>query len=97
MNLSRRFRQESNLNEYQWNWITGTIDPDRVHLVNSAAFSNLPDAYAGNPVVNAAEFQKTMVNQIIPRIRAKSGGRLIIHSHDWMAGGIITAYAKSIR
>ncbi len=96
LNLSRRFRQENNLNEDQWNWVTGTIDPDRVHLVNSAVFSNLPDAYAGNPVVNAAEFQKTMVNQIIPGIRAKNGGRLIIHSHDWMAGGIITGYAKSI-
>jgi hypothetical protein len=35
-----------------------------------------------------------MVNQIIPRIRAKNGGRVINHSHNWMAGGIITAYAK---
>jgi glycogen synthase len=96
LNLSRRFRQENNLDEDQWNRITGTTDPGRVHLVNSAVFSNLPDAYAGNPVVNAAEFQKTIVNQIIPTIRAKSGGRLIIQSHDWMAGGIITAYAKSI-
>ena len=96
LNLTQRFRQENNLDKGQWNRIVGTIDPDRIHLVNSAVFSNLPDAYAGNPVVNAAEFQKTLVNQIIPRIRAKNGGRLIIHSHDWMAGGIITAYAKSI-
>jgi glycogen synthase len=94
LNLSRRFQQENHLNDDQWRRITDTIDPDRIHLVNSAVFNNLPDAYAGNPVMNAAEFQKTMVNQIIPRIRAKNGGRLIIHSHDWMAGGIITAYAK---
>ena len=94
MNLSRRFQQENHLNDDQWHRLTRTIDPDRIHLVNSAVFNDLPDAYAGNPVVNAAEFQKTMVNQIIPRIRAKNGGRVIIHSHDWMAGGIITAYAK---
>jgi len=94
LNLSRRFQQENCLNDDQWCAITGTIDPDRVHLVNSAIFDNLPDAYAGNPAMNAAEFQKTMVNQIIPRIRATNGGRVIIHSHDWMAGGIITAYAK---
>ena len=94
LNLSRRFQQENHLNDDQWHRITDTIDPDRIHLVNSAVFNNLPDAYAGNPVVNAAEFQKTMVNQIIPRIRATNGGHVIIHSHDWMAGGIITAYAK---
>ncbi len=94
LNLSRRFQQESHLNDAQWRKITDTIDPDRIHLVNSTVFNNLQNAYAGNPVVNAAEFQKTMVNQIIPHIRAKNGGHLIIHSHDWMAGGIITAYAK---
>ena len=94
LNLSRRFQQENHLNNDQWHRITSTIDPDRIHLVNSAVFNNLPDAYSGNPVVNAAEFQKTMVNQIIPRLRAINGGRVIIHSHDWMAGGIITAYAK---
>ena len=94
INLSRRGQQENHLDDVQWHRITNTIDPDRIHLVNSAVFNHLPDAYAGNPVVNAAEFQKTMVNQIIPRIRAKNGDRVIIHSHDWMAGGIITAYAK---
>jgi glycogen synthase len=94
LNLSRRFQQENHLNDDQWHRITSTIDPDRIHLVNSAVFNDLPDAYAGNPIVNAAEFQKTVVNQIIPLLRAKNGGRVIIHSHDWMAGGIITAYAK---
>ena len=94
LNLSRRFQRENGFNDDQWNRIIGTIDPARIHLVSSAVFENLPDAYSGNPVQNAAEFQRTMVNQIIPRIRARNGGRLMIHSHDWMAGGIITAYAK---
>ncbi len=95
MNLRRRFQQENDLNDDQWSKIINTTDPGHIHLVNSAIVENLPHAYAGNPVQNAAEFQKTIVNQIIPRIRAQSGGHLIIHSHDWMAGGIIAAYAKT--
>lgn len=94
INLSSRFQQENHLNDDQWGKITHTIDPEHIHLVNSAVFDNLTDAYAGNPVLNAVEFQKTLVNQIITDIRARNGGRLIIHSHDWMAGGIIAAYAK---
>ncbi len=47
-----------------------------------------------NPVRNAVEFQKEIVNQTIVRVRATNGGRLIVHSHDWMAGGAIAAYAR---
>ncbi len=94
LNLYKRFQRENGLSDDQWCRLTATTDPDRIHLVNSAAFDRLPDAYSGNLAVNAAEFQKVMVNQIIPWLRAKNGGRMIIHSHDWMAGGIITAYAK---
>jgi glycogen synthase len=94
LNLARRFRQENNLSDDQWEKAIHTIDPEHIHLVNSALFDNLPDAYAGNPILSAAEFQKILVNQIITRVRARNGGRLIIHSHDWMAGGVITADAK---
>ena len=94
LNLTRRFQQENNLNDDQWDRIIHTIDPEHIHLVNSAIFDNLSDAYAGNAVLSAAEFQKPLVNQIIMNIRARNGGRLIIHSHDWMAGGVITADAK---
>ncbi|MBE0558095.1 MAG: glycogen/starch synthase, partial [Proteobacteria bacterium] len=94
LNLTRRFQQENNLSDDQWEKAVHTIDPEHIHLVNSALFDNLTDAYAGNPILSAAEFQKTLVNQIINRIRAKNGGRLIIHSHDWMAGGVITADAR---
>lgn len=94
LNLTRRFQQENNLSDDQWQKIIRTIDPEHIHLVNSSVFGDLTDAYAGNAVLSAAEFQKTLVNQIIPTIRAKNGGRLIIHSHDWMAGGVITADAK---
>ncbi len=94
LNLQRRFQQESNLNDDEWHDISHTIDPERVHLVNSSVFDNLSSAYGGDPVLNATEFQRALVNHIIVRLRARSGGRLIVHSHDWMAGGIVTAYAK---
>ena len=94
LNLKRRFQQESNLDENQWHKILNTIDPERIHLVNSAIFDDLSSAYGGNTALNAAEFQRALVNHIIVGLRAKNRGRLIIHSHDWMAGGIITAYAK---
>jgi glycogen synthase len=94
LNLKKRFQRESNVDEDKWQEIRHKIDPDKVHLVNSSIFANLPSAYSGNPILNAAEFQKGIVSNIIKNVRAKNGGRLILHSHDWMAGGAITAYAR---
>ncbi|MDD5476485.1 MAG: glycogen/starch synthase, partial [Syntrophales bacterium] len=45
--------------------------------------------------LNAAEFQKDIIHHIVKDIRAKSRDRLIVHSHDWMAGGVLSAYLKS--
>ena len=95
LNLKKRFQRESNVDESAWREITYTVDPDRVHLVSSSIFANLSCAYAGNPIMNAAEFQKQLVNNIIKTVRVKNCGRLILHSHDWMAGGVVTAYAKA--
>jgi len=95
LNLKKRFQRESRIDEGKWREIRYKIDPDRIHLVSSAIFADLPSAYSGNPILTAAEFQKEITNNIIKTVRAKSGGRLILHSHDWMAGGAITAYAKS--
>jgi glycogen synthase len=95
LNLKKRFQAESNMDENTWREIRYKIDPDKVHLVSSSVFANLACAYTGNPLLNAAEFQKEVVNNIVKTVRAKSGGKLILHSHDWMAGGAITAYAKS--
>jgi glycogen synthase len=94
LNLRRRFKAENKLDEDEWHKIRHTVDPECIHLVSSSVFADLPSAYAGDPLRNAAEFQKTLVNQIIVDIRAKYGGKIIIHSHDWMAGGAVTAYAK---
>jgi glycogen synthase len=94
LNLKKRFQKESKVDESKWQEIRHTIDPDKVHLVSSSIFANLPSAYAGEPILNAAEFQKAIVNSIIKNVRSKYEGRMILHSHDWMAGGTITAYAK---
>ncbi|MEN6321143.1 MAG: glycogen/starch synthase [Syntrophaceae bacterium] len=95
LNLKKRFQRDNNVDESAWREIRYTVDPDRVHLVSSSIFANLSCAYAGNPLLNAAEYQKQVVNNIIKTVRAKNGGRLILHSHDWMAGGVVTAYAKA--
>jgi glycogen synthase len=95
LNLKKRFQREAQMSESQWRELRYRIDPDKIHLVSSAVFTNLLSAYSGNPILTAAEFQREVTNQVIKEVRAKSEGRLIIHSHDWMAGGTITAYAKS--
>lgn len=95
LNLKKRFQRENNIDECAWREIRYTVDPDKIHLVSSSVFSNLTCAYSGDPILNAVEFQKEVVNNIITTVRAKNGGRLILHTHDWMAGGAVSAYAKS--
>jgi len=94
LNLKRRFQRESNLDEWEWREQRYRLDPKRIHLVSSAVFADSLSAYAGNPVLTAAEFQREIINNVIKTVRAQHQGKLIIHSHDWMAGGAITAYAK---
>jgi len=95
LSLKRRFQRESNVDDWKWHELRHKIDPEKIHLLSSAVYSDLPSSYAGDPRINAAEFQKQIVNYIIRSVRARYGGNLIIHSHDWMAGGVITAYAKT--
>jgi len=95
INLKKRFQEESGIDEDRWREIRYNVDPGRIHLVSSAVFAELPGAYAGNPLLNAAEFQKAVVNNIIKYVRGKSHGNMIVHSHDWMTGGVISAYVKS--
>lgn len=94
LNLKRRFQLESMMDEREWREIRYQIDPKRIHLVSSAVFADNLSAYAGNPLLTAAEFQREIVNNVIKTVRAQHQGKLIIHSHDWMAGGAITAYAR---
>lgn len=95
LNLKKRFQREMQLDEHQWREIRYKIDPEKIHLISSAIFAENLSAYSGDPLMTAAEFQKEIVNNLIKEVRAKHQGKVIIHSHDWMAGGAITAYAKS--
>jgi len=95
LNLKKRFQRESHIDEEAWREMRYSTDSDKIHLVSSSIFAGLSGAYAGDPRMNAAEFQKEVVNNIIKDVRGKRGGKLIVHSHDWLAGGTITAYARS--
>ena len=95
LNLKKRFQRESRLSAQQWREVRYKIDPEKIHLVSSGVYSDLLSAYGGNPLLNAAEFQREIVNNIIKTVSARHGGRLIVHTHDWMAGGIINAYLKA--
>ena len=94
LNLSRRFREQAGLTEQQWSEKRRQINPEYVHLVTSAIFEEYCSAYNGDPLVNAVEFQRQIVNQIIKNIHSRYEGRGLIHSHDWMAGGVVSAYAN---
>lgn len=95
LNLKQRFQQECRMDEEQWREMRYRIPAAKIHLISSSIFADLPSAYAGNPLLNAVEFQRQMINSVIKDVRSQHEGRLILHSHDWMAGGALTAYAKS--
>ena len=94
LNLKRRFRQECRLDECGWREVRYRTASERIHLVSSAVFAENLGAYDGDPLLTAAEFQKELVNNTIKTVRGVHEGKLILHSHDWMAGGVVTAYAK---
>jgi len=95
LNLKKRFQLESQMTEHQWREVRYKIDAENIHLVSSAIFADNLSAYSGDPLRTAAAFQREIINNVIKDVRSSHEGRLIIHSHDWMAGGAITAYAKS--
>ncbi|MFC1764882.1 glycogen/starch synthase [Planctomycetota bacterium] len=95
INLWRRFRQEAGLSEEDWIQKRHYMDPQFIHLVTSSIFEDYHSAYDGNPRENAAEFQRQIINAYLKDIRGQYHGRAIVHSHDWMAGGVLTAYAAN--
>jgi glycogen synthase len=94
INLTRRFREEAGLSESEWIQKRHQLNPENVHLVSSAIFEGYRSAYDGWPLANAAEFQKQIVNTYIKDIRSLYEGRAILHTNDWMAGGVVAAYAR---
>lgn len=95
INLWHRFREEAGLTEQDWVNKRHRTVPRYVHLVTSSLFEHYRSAYEGNPRDNAAEFQRQIINVYLKDIRAQYEGRAIVHSNDWMAGGVVTAYAAS--
>jgi len=95
LNLKKRFQRESNVDEKQWREIRYKTDSKKIHLVSSAVFAENLSAYSGDPLLTAAEFQQALINDIIKTVRARHKGNMIMHTHDWMAGGLISAYAKA--
>jgi glycogen synthase len=95
LNLKKRFQRELQMSDMQWREVRYRIDPENIHLISSSLFADNLSAYAGDPIATAAEFQKEIVKNVIKTVRARSENRLIIHTHDWMAGGAVVAYAKA--
>ncbi len=94
LNLHKRFVEEAKITSAEWIESRHKLPPDNIHLVTSSIFGNYYHAYEGNPIMTAAEFQRQIINNYLKEIRSQYEGRAIIHSHDWMAGGVLTAYAK---
>ncbi|MBI9017523.1 MAG: glycogen/starch synthase [Phycisphaerae bacterium] len=94
LNLQERFQKESRITKKEWVDARYKLDPQNIHLVTSSVFENYQHAYEGNIINTAAEFQRQIINNYMREILVKYDGRGIIHSHDWMAGGSIAAYAK---
>jgi glycogen synthase len=94
LNLKRKFMEKAGLSKEQFIKETYHLPRENIKTVESSLFENYMSAYDGNPIVTSAEFQKQIRNTLIKEIISKHEGRGIIHTHDWMAGGIITAYAR---
>ncbi|TFG89017.1 MAG: hypothetical protein E4H16_04225, partial [Candidatus Atribacteria bacterium] len=94
LNLRRRFREEAHLSEAAWIQSRHKLSPENIHLVSSSIFEEYRSAYEGDPHVTGAEFQRQIINSYLKEIRSNYEGRAIIHTHDWMAGGALSAYAR---
>ena len=93
LNLRRRFREQAHISDQEWVRQRHQLNPENLHLVSSAIYEDYYSAYEGDPLDTAADFQRQIINSYIKEIRSNYEGRVILHSHDWMAGGAIAAYA----
>jgi glycogen synthase len=94
LNLKRKFMERSGMSREDYIQKLYHLPRDNIKTVDSSSFENYMSAYDGDPRATAAEFQRKIRHSLIREIISKHEGRGIIHSHDWMAGGIITAFAK---
>jgi glycogen synthase len=94
LNLERRFMEKSAMSRDEYVQKLFHLSRDRIRVVDSPLFENYLSAYDGDPRATAAEFQRAIRRFLIGEIISKHEGRGIIHSHDWMAGGIITPFCR---
>jgi glycogen synthase len=94
LNLKRKFMERSGMSREDYIQKLYHLPRDNIKTVDSSLFENYMSAYDGDPRVTAAEFQRKIRHSLIREIISKHEGKGIIHSHDWMAGGIITVFAK---
>ncbi len=97
LNLKRKFMEKSGMDRDEYIQKKYTLAQDHIKLIDSAIYENYANPYEGDPRVTAADFQKKIRLNLIKEIISKHKGKGIIHSHDWMAGGIISAYARARR
>lgn len=93
LDLPKRFREEGGRTGAGLSQRDHPIDPAGVHLVASARYRGYASAYDGDAAANAADFQSQIVNTTLKEICSRCEGRVVLHSNDWMAGGIVTAHA----
>jgi len=94
LNLERKFLSKSGMSREDYTHNLYYLSRDKIKIVDSPIFENYMSAYDGDPRATAAEFQRQIKRFLIGEIISKHEGRGIIHTHDWMSGGIITAMAK---
>jgi glycogen synthase len=94
LNLKRKFMERSGMSRKEYIEKLYHLPRDNIKTIDSSLFENYMSAYDGDPRVTAAEFQRKTRHSLVREIISKHEGRGIIHTHDWMAGGIITAFAK---
>ncbi len=92
-NLKKRYMQESGMKQDEYVQHIYHVAHDHIKMIDSALYENYMSPYDGDPRVTAGEFQ-TRAKHTIKEIISEHQGEGIIHTHDWMAGGIVTAHAK---
>ncbi|MBN2019742.1 MAG: glycogen/starch synthase [Sedimentisphaerales bacterium] len=97
LNLERKFVESSGISRHDYIQNLYHLPRDKIKTVDSSLFEDYSSAYDGDPRATAVEFQRQIKRFLIGDIISKHEGKGIIHSHDWMSGGIITAFAKLIK
>lgn len=90
INLAKTFMKEQGLSEEEFVKKFYSLDHGKIFLANHSKFDDMKKAYDGDQSWTAAEFQRQVMN-FVPQLQGKNNGKLLVHSHDALAGGYINA------